>query len=343
MSSITSSNGLMNLADKSFFRVMAHLTFDDICRLKCTNRETAARCSRYITIAFDIDAKLLPFFPDVVAAKSFRRELAKADGVIGGSFAFQFFSRSIFPSSDLDVYITLAGAQSFIEACMKTGALRSDNNEVRDGPTRGFINLFNKSGKNMQVIIVQNTPVDAILSYHSTGVMNFIAGSRAYSLYPYETFVSQHILVTGKLTNKFVPLMAISKYEQRGYQSTISFHGSTFHNQLRRIGDRETWTIDFGGMSDDQDIYEGNTWHLREASHGDQSPFTEVCKRMVTHARLLYDYTTACGRDPTKVVRKLRQRMEDNRRFRYDKEYVEAVKEATGINCIVDNQYWEKE
>ncbi|KAJ7589800.1 hypothetical protein C8J56DRAFT_888025 [Mycena floridula] len=79
--------------------------------------------------------------------------------------------------------------------------------EEHDGSIKGIANLFNEGNKTMQLIIAQKTPTDAILSYHSR--------TRAYSLYPYETFVCERNLVTGRLRNRFVPPMAISKYKQR--------------------------------------------------------------------------------------------------------------------------------
>ncbi|KAJ7574932.1 hypothetical protein C8J56DRAFT_802360, partial [Mycena floridula] len=164
--------------------------------------------------------------------------------IIGDSFALQFFAQSEFRSSDLDVYVSLGRAELLIEFCMHAGyrdCPRPREREKKDmmvcclaasfrcltvcyaRSIKGVINLFNEGGKKMQIIIVQKTPTDAILLYHSTAVMNFITGSRAYSLYPYETFVCERNLVTGRLRDRFMPLMAISKYEQRGYSSVTVF------------------------------------------------------------------------------------------------------------------------
>jgi hypothetical protein len=51
---------------------------------------------------WDINEKLGRFFMN---PQAFRTELGRADALISGSFALQFFARRSWPESDLDVYL----------------------------------------------------------------------------------------------------------------------------------------------------------------------------------------------------------------------------------------------
>ncbi|KAJ7597812.1 hypothetical protein C8J56DRAFT_883158 [Mycena floridula] len=320
-----------SLPTKAFFRVLAHLNMNDIIYLALSNKDVHALCSDYRSEAFDITSKLLLFFPSQDVVQAFRQQLIEHNAVISGSFALQFFSRTCFPSSDMDVYVSVEHAQGLIESWLP----------------RGLINLFNEDGKNIQVVIVQHSPVKAILGFHSTAVMNFITGSRAFSLYPYASFVEQMNLMTGTLTDKFVALMAIAKYEQRGYATvnqledrefvhidandpvSIPEFGS-FCERVRIIGDAETWTIPFGDFAKPLDgpIYEGNVWHLESPRIYQHRSFVQVCANYFKHRSLRHGYTTVGNMHPRRFLRRVMEaRLDREDHFMFDKEYVQEVKD----------------
>ncbi|KAJ7599488.1 hypothetical protein C8J56DRAFT_1040372 [Mycena floridula] len=327
---------LVSLPTKVFNLVLCHLPISDIGVLRQSSSYLARMCSSYTALAFDINRKLQPFFANDAVVSKFRRQLNSSGALIGGSFALQYFTRSEFPTSDLDIYVYLGRAESLIEFCLHAGfrdcprpgefhrwTERLDDYEEReeqhDGSIKGVINLFNEDGKKMQIIIAQKTPTDAILSYHSTSTLM--------------TFVHERNLVTGKLRDKFVPLMAISKYEQRGYRSVTTLDPThncqygTFHCGTRRIGDRHTWVITFPDASEKVcDPYEGNLWHLRKPDSADFHPFVQVCKPLLKHDRLLFQYTSTCAANPLRTLRDLRrQQINDVGYFRYDKEFIKAM------------------
>ncbi|KAF8871650.1 hypothetical protein CPB84DRAFT_1629013, partial [Gymnopilus junonius] len=45
-----------------------------------------------------------------IHVSAFRRLLRRTNAIISGSFALQFFDRSIYPGSDMDIFLRAAGA-----------------------------------------------------------------------------------------------------------------------------------------------------------------------------------------------------------------------------------------
>lgn len=110
--------------------------------------------------------------------------------------------------------------------------------------------------------------------------MNIITHSRAYSLYPRETFVERRGLICK--TNGAEQEIGRQKYRDRGwtlidtlhpfkYSKEVSSRRSAFRPGQRWIGDRLTWTIDLG--------------HLPTVA-----PSTAIPKDMAAHSwNLVYD------------------------------------------------------
>ena len=83
-----------------------------IFRLKMICRAADLAVQGYVERAFDINRHLEHFFDDPF---SFRVLQARTNAVVSGSNALQFFDRTHYPKSDLDLYVS--GTQSTLEVC----------------------------------------------------------------------------------------------------------------------------------------------------------------------------------------------------------------------------------
>ncbi|KAJ7599418.1 hypothetical protein C8J56DRAFT_1158332 [Mycena floridula] len=136
------------------------------------------------------------FFSSRAVVEVFWQELTRNQAIIRGSFALQYFSRSFFPSSDMDVYISVASAQGMMQSCLRAGYHECPRpqetrcwmdcleyfeatGEPQEGMPRGILDLYNEDRKNIQVVIVPDSPFSAVIGFHSTAVMNFITGHKA--------------------------------------------------------------------------------------------------------------------------------------------------------------------
>ncbi|KAK0505516.1 hypothetical protein EDD18DRAFT_1061482, partial [Armillaria luteobubalina] len=120
----------------------------------------------------------------------------------------------MFKDSDMDIYINLKKEPRLAVALMETGYhLHADLSKSREGSasddnallsamamnkmilhSKYFFNVIvsvkeycNEEGKAIQVIALLGPPMDIILEFHSTCVMNVITSEFAYCLYPMAT------------------------------------------------------------------------------------------------------------------------------------------------------------
>ncbi|KAG1770282.1 hypothetical protein EV702DRAFT_1271103 [Suillus placidus] len=101
----------------------------------------------------------------------------------------------------------------------------------------------------IQVIETTNNPIDTIMRYHSTCVMNIITFDAAYSFYPIATFEDRSAL---KIPGSRHRPDVLSKYIKRGWRVHTVFgpkdlaqpYESPFlPNVTRWVGDRHCWTV----------------------------------------------------------------------------------------------------
>lgn len=146
--------------------------------------------SSYMKTAFNIDERLGRFFSD---APSFRCMQALTSTLISGSFALQFFDRSFYPSSDLDLYVhphhcrtvgrwILKAGYAFIPFLdqnkdFKKAILRRNPPRMMHYSMPGVADIFTfrreqEDGKSMalkvQVIVARRAPMEVILGFHSS-------------------------------------------------------------------------------------------------------------------------------------------------------------------------------
>ncbi|OAX33835.1 hypothetical protein K503DRAFT_804062 [Rhizopogon vinicolor AM-OR11-026] len=102
----------------------------------------------------------------------------------------------------------------------------------------------------VQIIETTCNPVDTILNFHLTCVMNIITFDAAYSFYPVATFEQRiTLLIPGSSSNR---LDAVQKYVARGWRVYAAFrpvdivHPSEspfIPNKTRWVGDHHCWSI----------------------------------------------------------------------------------------------------
>ncbi|KAI0084165.1 hypothetical protein BDY19DRAFT_872341, partial [Irpex rosettiformis] len=194
----------------------------DICCLCKTTRSFRVVFSRNLSRLYSVDRCLLRFFDNPSA---FRVLQSQTGAIISGSFALQLFARTTFPDDDLDVYVGFGGRVAVGGWLLANGyqytarppyfqpdtnsTLLLDEGQSQDYATAlngshlfqevyhnsvdGVLNImdfFRSTGgivRKVQLHIVKESPLVAIMNYHSTMLMNFITYDMAYCLYPNAT------------------------------------------------------------------------------------------------------------------------------------------------------------
>ncbi|THU82759.1 hypothetical protein K435DRAFT_563525, partial [Dendrothele bispora CBS 962.96] len=244
-------------------------------------KETRKYVASFDSRAFRIGRVLRRYFPDPSVLSKFQFLQYYLNILISGSTALQFFERSTYKTADLDLYLNYESVpqlKSFLEAnagyvwapgcAHEMAAYRNLYEGEVVTPhipyeARGIVKVFNfeREDAKVQVIATKNGPMDAILGFHSTVVLNVITFSHAYSLFPYTTF---HENANIRIARRFPSARAImaykaaiEKYESRGWQSAFVPSSdvylklcSEFRNGVRYVGDPSCWTVTLESIDD---------------------------------------------------------------------------------------------
>ena len=145
----------------------------------------------YIARAFNINRHLSRFFPDPIAFRSLQ---AWTGTLVSGSNALQFFDRSFYPESDLDIYVPgrykaevgrwllSAGYEFKPNSVQRSDFETAVYHPMTEGPDGSYnmkgvsaVFTFKKTSPSnseevlqVQAIIARHTPMDAILLFHSS-------------------------------------------------------------------------------------------------------------------------------------------------------------------------------
>ncbi|THU94161.1 hypothetical protein K435DRAFT_579369, partial [Dendrothele bispora CBS 962.96] len=222
--------------------------------------------------AFRVGRVLRRYFPDSLVLRRFRRLQYRLNILISGSTALQFFNRSFYASADLDLYVNYScvpEVRKFLETHAGYNWVpRSHEERVAHYrlyeasvvtpayENRGIVGVFNfeRKTERVQVIATRHGPMDAVLGFHSTCVMNVITFSHAYSLFPYTSFhYSANITIARRFCcarSLLTSSAAIQKYEDRGWASALVpssdvylMRCSEFRKGVRYVGDPSTWVV----------------------------------------------------------------------------------------------------
>jgi len=240
-----------------------------LCRIAMTCRTCNLAVKSYFKVAFNINKLLSRFFPNPLAFRSLQASTAT---LISGSQALQFFDRSFYKESDLDIYVPLKFRERVGLWLLGVGykfvpgkKQQADFKEaVRDPKVvqnrasyfmRGVAAVFtfvkpSPSDANVelkvQVIVAARTAMEIILNFHSTCVMNVISYNKAFSLYPLGTLAQRQSLKCATDGPNQEP--AIEKYETRGWKMITNIDpklpgSQAFATKARYVGDSHCWTV----------------------------------------------------------------------------------------------------
>ncbi|KAL5498711.1 hypothetical protein ACEPAH_2066 [Sanghuangporus vaninii] len=265
-----------------------------VLRLGRTCRLAHFAMRNYMDRAFDINKHLKRFFSYPL---SFRVLQARTGAIVSGSSALQFMGRMVYPQSDLDIFVAIRNAQEVCDWIVYHGGKGYRFTPTHRQAARGILdvatalaihgrsrplegdfsphstenwNFYSFKNKRavlnfmsdddercVQVIVTHNTPMECILSFHSTVVMNLITFHAAYSLYPKTTFEERLMLPCDTREVNRGP--GLRKYKARGWKfanpDSIALPLSdpkkhTFVLGKRCVGDESTWTIPLRDVSE---------------------------------------------------------------------------------------------
>ncbi|EPQ60361.1 hypothetical protein GLOTRDRAFT_31372 [Gloeophyllum trabeum ATCC 11539] len=99
----------------------------------------------------------------------------------------------------------------------------------------------------VQIILASQTPLQCILGFHSTIVMNLITYNAAYALYPDATFEKRRAIVMGRMRAER-DIQALQKYMRRGWKFQATVPDVPIPDYFRMTMDRSvldsyTWSI----------------------------------------------------------------------------------------------------
>ncbi|KAI0349674.1 hypothetical protein OH77DRAFT_1414569, partial [Trametes cingulata] len=231
-----------------------------------------ATVGAYLKTAFDINALLTRFFHDPVA---FRTIQARTATLISGTFALQFFDRNSRPASDLDLHVHPHHRREVGRWLLSIGYVfaprRGQNADfeitVRRHPDNAGLQFiapgvtgiltFYKTTEGqplkIRIVVARRTPMEVIMGFRSTCVMNVITFERAYCIFPLAT-VEQHVSLPAYSSQGRSPRRAevLNRDAEKGFD-TLCLLSSTellatgalspFKLGPRWLGDMDTWVV----------------------------------------------------------------------------------------------------
>ncbi|KAI0841850.1 hypothetical protein F5Y06DRAFT_292673 [Hypoxylon sp. FL0890] len=243
-------------------RIMRHLNTQDVLNL---GRTASAMRYNIINNDWDINRKLARFIKDPTR---FRSQLGRSDALISGSFVLQFFERTIWPDSDLDIVVqdgvNLEGLSKFLTTVEGYKMIEEEPHKYKQSTyikkvqTYKYINTGdadvdgNKGvRRKIQLTVTHCIPLLAILrTYYTTALINFISWNKAYSIFPRATFLYHETMPLKPVNEHYGRLH--SKYGKRGWRmrtqpityDVFATRQSPFGRKAnRRIGDKDTRKI----------------------------------------------------------------------------------------------------
>jgi len=254
---------------------------------------------------------------------SYFRSLQSQTGLlISGSTALQFFERVFYPESDLDLYVEKRYSRVVVVWLISIGytyeprpgsdqslqkALEPVSEDFVHPLTEDYLNFgvvnvhnFHKSDPDckIQLVVSRRSPLEPILTFHSTCVMNVISHEKAYSLYPRGTFNERRSLVLPRQDeNEERSRAAREKYIARGWnmvqaltRDEILDPTSAFFPGGRYVGDSKCWTIPILPKLQLPEGYIGtNSWDLNHNTWADNADisFTYLVDPLLRHSYLV--------------------------------------------------------
>ncbi|KAK7021331.1 hypothetical protein VNI00_017433 [Paramarasmius palmivorus] len=261
-------------------------TFRKVCR------STRNQVQAYDDIVFGVTNIYRSFFPSAVDIENFRVLLARTGGIVSGSVLVKVLSRKDFQPADLDVFVRSCHAQMFGKFLLDIGfvfiplATKIEGNRrctIEQNPDfylavkaelsswtpntgniadrydnsalAGVFTFVHKEGGKIQIVATRTEPIDVILGFHSTAVMNIATATQIISLYPKTSFIDYKSLfltsTSGSVTSARLkycsrgwhPIDTITAVELLDYDCELS-------GKTRWVGDRHSWIINLAPLSE---------------------------------------------------------------------------------------------
>ncbi|KAL1728527.1 hypothetical protein EV714DRAFT_285616 [Schizophyllum commune] len=286
---------ITDLDDPCDDALLAPLTPRELFALARTCHLMHGKVRFFLIRAFNYERALARFVPED-KVRAFREMQRLTGAVISGSFALHFMGRYTWPVHDLDLYVEERCA-SDAATCFfgmgyvyepREGQFADFEDELENAQNREYADNypidalkaafnFKKGSALVQLLVTPTAVMEIILQFHTTGVMNLITHSTAYSLYPRSTFDEGRSLLMKPFSESPKLLDALDKYEDRGLtivRSIGRFEASDatreFGKRYRWVGDAMTWVLPLPGTGDDPVVYTDHedhalyrSWRLR--------------------------------------------------------------------------------
>ncbi|KAJ7629947.1 hypothetical protein DFH06DRAFT_1140705 [Mycena polygramma] len=264
---------LLLLTDIELELVLSYWAPNDVLKAAGLSRIMRGVVEHYKNIVWNIDRHLRRWFLDPIG---FRRKLKMCGGVVSGSQIVQFFDRTLYPKSDMDVFMRVGGVylmgtwlatQRYTLVTTSADYPFALNRQVgrlasrilvpsidSPPPIRGVYNYqkFVASRttvylQTVQLICVDMDPVRHVLfDFHSTGVMNYMTWDRVVSLFPTSTFIHRKTYVAKIAPEPNNKVGWRVKYRERGF-CVVSKRTRHRHRDLfvgkRTTADDRCWTM----------------------------------------------------------------------------------------------------
>ncbi|KAL1711989.1 hypothetical protein EV715DRAFT_297505 [Schizophyllum commune] len=245
----------------------------DLLNYSLVSKDTLRAVRAYSSCAFRLCHSVRKFMSekDVMA---FRGVMRRTGTIISGSVAVHYFARTPVGDSDLDLYTEGRHARELFDFIHGLGYVykpRETQEKILDDALLRAVNqfavrdevIYNQSAildafsfirgaAIIQVMVVFESAIDAVLDFHSTVVMNLITFRSAYSLFPCNTFIRR----TGVRFINDVEDGPIEKYTRQGWRMRRTVTTEMFEEMgretsvaIRYVGDSSTWTIDLDKTS----------------------------------------------------------------------------------------------
>ncbi|KAF9033417.1 hypothetical protein BDZ89DRAFT_1036738 [Hymenopellis radicata] len=275
--------------------------------LTCTYAFASTRF--FMNLAYTHYKILMPFLRSRRGVEEFVELMSRTSMVISGSQAIAFLYRLRYSESDLDLYVGskrhMGAVEEIVTFLMRYGYQVIKENIQHSIQHPDFIRKWKpfanattgrtfvmrtdeyspsnivrvihlKFGNRViQIIVPAHNIMDAILSFHSTVVMNVITATHAYCLYARASLVEKvNIIRKGPYDNDHVST-AIDKYEHRGFAPVDVGESDwiiDYRDDMRRVGDRYCWSVPLSSGAkylakylEEEDALppmECNTWQL---------------------------------------------------------------------------------
>ncbi|KAF9011195.1 hypothetical protein BDQ17DRAFT_1420612 [Cyathus striatus] len=220
--------------------------FAELVRISQTCRLVKTAVSSFCGHAYDIHKHLSHYFDDPAG---FRNLQVRTTAIICDSNVLQFFERTSYPDTALDIFVQDIYAKEFGNWVVEEGYEFVPTQEQCDGKEAMFDNVekfkerekvadpewwmskesaryaedhrkivsvstFKKGKNTVQLVCTRNTPMHCLLA-QCTCVLNYITHEGTYHLYPRATFI-QRIGAELKQLMDDEDTKVLEKYEQRG-------------------------------------------------------------------------------------------------------------------------------